>query len=226
MEIPEEKIKFFQKNILLWFDEHGRKFPWRNKSASNYIKIISEILLQRTKAETVAKYFPIFISKYPSWKALGDASQEDLEQVLKPLGLYKQRGDRLYKLAQEMKIRNGRFPTSRNEVEEMSMMGQYITNAYELFILKRPSPLLDVNMARVLERYFGPRKLSDIRHDPYLQELSKKVVDHNKSQRLNWAILDYGSKICKNLAPKCDLCIFSPECLSKKANDKKYTRIS
>lgn len=29
-----------------------------------------------------------------------------------------------------------------------------------------PAPYLDVNMARVLERHFGPRKLSDIRYDP------------------------------------------------------------
>ena len=32
-------------------------------------------------------------------------------------------------------------------------------------------------MARVLERYFGPRNLADIRYDPYLQELAHKVVD-------------------------------------------------
>lgn len=210
--IIDSEIQIFQNQLINWFNKNGRKFPWRNKSASNYQLIISEVLLQRTRAETVAKFFPQFINKYPSWKQLGYASERDLQVVLKPLGLYKQRGSRLYKLAQEMKKRNGRFPKSRSEVEEMPMMGQYLTNAYELFILKRNSPLLDVNMARVLEKYFGQRKLADIRFDPYLQELSKKLVNHTKSAKINWAILDFGALICKKLNKKCNICIFNDKC--------------
>ena len=215
MEISDKQIKEFQENILKWYEKNGRHFPWRNPSATNYDKIISEVLLQRTKAETVAKFFPRFKKQYPSWRQLGNATETELQDFLKPLGLYNQRGTRLYKLAQEMKKRNGRFPQSRSEVEEIPMMGQYITNAYELFILNRPSPLLDVNMARVLERYFGPRKLADIRFDPYLQELSRKVVQHQKSKEINWAILDFGSEICRKNNPFCDICVFNIKCKSK-----------
>ncbi|MDZ7767114.1 MAG: hypothetical protein U5K00_22330 [Melioribacteraceae bacterium] len=118
----------------MWYEEEGRYFPWRNKSATNYERIISEVFLQRTRAETVDNFFPKFIKKYPSWKQLGKASENELQKALKPIGLYKQRGTRLYKLAQEMKKRKGRFPVKRDRVEEMPMMGQYITNAYELFI--------------------------------------------------------------------------------------------
>lgn len=210
--ISDTQISNFQKLILTWYAQNGRHFPWRNKSASNYQKIISEILLQRTKAETVANYFPTFIKKYPSWKQLCGATEEELQDVLKPLGLYKQRASRLYKLSQEMKRRNGRFPKKRSEVEEMPMMGQYITNAFEVFILKQPSPLLDVNMARVLERYFGPRKLADIRYDPYLQELAKRVVDHQNTKEINWAILDFGAIICKARKPVCSECVFNQKC--------------
>jgi len=212
MNIEEEKIYYFQEKILEWYQKNGRHFPWRNPSASNYVKIISEVLLQRTKAETVSKFFPIFIHTYPSWKQLGNATEVELQDFLRPLGLYNQRGSRLFKLAQEMKRRNGRFPQNRNAVEEIPMMGQYITNAYELFILNKPSPLLDVNMARVLERYFGPRKLADIRYDPYLQALSRTVVEHQKSKEINWAILDYSAKICSDRKPSCNDCPFTKTC--------------
>src|SRR6056297_2580959 len=121
--IDESKIEFFQEKLLEWYSEHGRAFLWRNKSATNYELIISEVFLQRTRAETVAKFLPQFLKKYPSWKKLGEASEEDLQNILKPLGLYKQRGTRLFKLAQELKKRNGRFPKTRNEVEDFSMMG-------------------------------------------------------------------------------------------------------
>lgn len=210
--IDESSIIFFQDKLLEWYTENGRDFPWRKKSATNYELIIAEVFLQRTKADTVSKFLAQFYKKYPSWKQLGNANEEELQNFTKPVGLYRQRGTRLFKLAQELKNRKGRFPKERNQVEEIPMMGQYITNAYELYVLKKKSPLLDINMARLLERFFWERKLSDIRHDPFLQTLAYRVVDINNSKELNWAILDYASIICKKIKPKCELCVIGSQC--------------
>jgi A/G-specific adenine glycosylase len=210
--ILEYDINFFQDNLLLWFTENKRSFPWRNRSATNYELIISEVLLQRTKAEVVSKFLPIFFKQFPSWKQLSKASEIEIQDFIKPLGLFKQRGTRLFKLAQELRKLNGRFPKERAQVEDISMMGQYLTNAYELYILKKRSPLLDVNMARLLERFFAKRKLKDIRYDPFLQTLAYRVINNEKAKELNWAILDYTSIICIKNKPKCDLCIIKLRC--------------
>jgi A/G-specific adenine glycosylase len=210
-EIDSSKLKFFQKNILSWYSENGRDFVWRKKSITNYEIIIAEIFLQRTKAESVNKFIPWFLKKYPSWKQLGKATELELQSILKPLGLYNQRGTRLFKLAQELKKRHGILPRRREIIEEMPMMGQYITNAFELYILKKPAPLLDVNMARVLERFFEPRKLADIRYDPFLQSLAKIIVKHKYSKELNWGILDLASIVCK-INPQCTNCPMMSEC--------------
>jgi len=135
-----------------------------------------------------------------------------LKEFIRPLGLYNQRGTRLYRLAQDLKKRNSRFPKERGQVEEIPMMGQYITNAYELYILCKKVPLLDVNMARLLERFFGERTLSDIRDDPYLQTLAYRVVNVKSSKELNWAILDYASIICKKQNPICTNCSLNSRC--------------
>ena len=108
--LSQIEIENFQNTILKWFSVEGRKFPWRNSSANNYQKIISEVLLQRTKAETAAKFFPEFIKKYPSWKKLGLATEEELKNTLRPIGLYNQKGARIFKLDQEMCNRKGKFP--------------------------------------------------------------------------------------------------------------------
>jgi A/G-specific adenine glycosylase len=210
----ESDIIYFQKKLLKWYQDNGRTFLWRNKSATNYELIMSEVFLQRTKAETVSSFLPTFLKKYPSWKQLGKATEFELQEITKPLGLYKQRGSRLYKLSQELKKRKGRFPKERNQVAEIPMMGQYITNAYELYVLKKKSPLLDVNMARLIERFFGERKLADIRHDPYLQSLAYRVVNLEKSKELNWAILDYASLVCKKQKPNCPNCLIHRKCKS------------
>jgi adenine-specific DNA glycosylase len=53
-----------------------------------------------------------------------------------------------------------------------------------------------VKLARVLERVFGPRRLSDIRYDPYLQDLALRIVQHKDPARINWAFLDLAAMIC------------------------------
>ncbi len=79
-------------------------------------------------------------------------------------------------------------------------------------IYKKPYPLLDVNMSRVLERFFGPREMSDIRYDPYLQDLAYRVVDIPEPQEINWAILDFAAAVCKARTPICEGCPLNEKC--------------
>jgi A/G-specific adenine glycosylase len=207
----KQKILFFQENLLEWYKQNGRSFPWRKKGLRQYQYIIAETLLQRTKAETVARFYPQFIKDYPNWKTLSNADLKKLETYLKPVGLYKQRSKRLLSLANEMVKRKGRLPKNRSELEAIPFIGQYIANAVELIIFNQPSPLIDVNMARVLERFFGPRKMADIRYDSYLQELAYQIVSHQNAKEINWAILDYAALICKP-KPLCLNCPLSTKC--------------
>lgn len=204
--ISEEKIKFFQQKLLLWFEENARQFRWRDPSLNPYQIIISEILLQRTKAETVSKFYDGFLSTFPDWESLAGAELIAIEEYLRPVGLYRQRASRLQKLAVYMVEKSGVIPTQRNQLEEVSFMGQYIANAVELLIHGINKPLLDVNMARVLERFFGKRKMADIRYDPYLQALSLKIVDNSNSKGINWAILDFSASVCRSSNPRCCDC--------------------
>ena len=87
----EVMVQYLQHRLLKWFDENQRIFPWREDRATKYQQIVSEILLQRTKAETVAKYYDTFFFKFPDWNALANASLEELEEIMKPLGLYRHR---------------------------------------------------------------------------------------------------------------------------------------
>ncbi len=41
----QHKIEFFQENILKWYKDNKRSFPWRKKGLTAYQLIIAEILL-------------------------------------------------------------------------------------------------------------------------------------------------------------------------------------
>jgi A/G-specific adenine glycosylase len=201
-----EKIARFQERILKWYLVDGRRFPWRDESASDYMIILAELLLQRTKAETVSKYYYDFLKKYPSWEDIKNADKEELSSLLRPFGLINRRTITLKLLAAEMVKRKGDISRERNELELLPGIGQYIANAILLFCHGEPHPLLDTNMARVLERVFGKRKLADIRYDPYLQSLSYEVIKCDKPKEINWAILDLAALICTIKIPKCFIC--------------------
>ncbi len=206
-KVTEARIERFRSEILLWAALRGRHaLPWRRRSATRYKKIIAEMLLQRTRAETGEPFFASFVKRFPSWKVLASARRKELETHLKPIGLWRRRAESMKALATEMSKRKGRFPAERREIEELPGVGQYIANAIMLLCRGQPEPLLDVNMARVLERYFGPRRLADIRFDPELQALARRVVAGHKSLALNWAFLDFASAVCTSRAPKCHVC--------------------
>ncbi len=174
--------------------------------------MISEILLQRTQAQRVNEFFGEFIKTYPSWRHLAAATEGQLQQFLQPLGLWRRRAASIVALAREMKNRRGRFPGARADVEALPGVGQYIANAILLLCHDQPQPLLDVNMARVLERNFGARELVDIRYDPYLQALAAKVVSEGDARSLNWAILDLGASVCLTKEPRCKDCPLVSSC--------------
>ncbi len=200
-----------QKYLLEWYEKNGRKFPWRKRSLTNYQIVIAETLLQRTKAETVSSFYLKFINDFPNWRSLAVANTKTIEKYLRPIGLYTQRASRLKSLAVEMQKRNGKFPEERIDLEKIPFIGQYIANSIELLIFNKPRPLIDVNMSRVVERYFGERKMADIRYDPYLQSLSTNIVNHKLSKYINWAILDYAALVCSK-KPACKSCNLSSKC--------------
>lgn len=212
LKITNNEITLFRNQLLDWTKNNLRSFPWRKERLSNYKKVIAEIFLQRTKAETIAKFIPSFYRHYPSWKKLATTPEKELREFIEPVGLVNSRACVLMKLSSELVRGGGRVPCNRNEIDNLPGVGQYIGNSIELLCCGKALPLLDVNMARVLERYFGPRKLADIRYDPYLQDLAKRVVECDEPVKVNFSIIDFAHLVCTIRNPKCDDCILRIKC--------------
>lgn len=206
------RVPWLRERLLAWFASHRWVFPWREPGRLAYDLIVAEVLLQRTMAAKVAGIYSAFIGRYPSWDALARAKPGDLQESLRPLGLWQQKTEVLQSLAGVMASSGGSVPASRDALQTLPGVGQYIANAVLLVLHGKPEPLLDVNMARVLERVFGTRTSADIRDDPYLQTLSRRVVAGDRSLELNWAILDLGALVCRAGRPQCDDCPLQVGC--------------
>lgn len=205
-------LPILRQLLIEWFDSHQRPFPWRSSSCTTFEKVVTEVLLQRTKAEAVARIYPYFFSKYQNWDSIAEADIVEIQEVIRPLGIWEVRSDVLKKLSSEIIAVQGVLPSARADIEKLTGVGQYVANAIELLVFGRNAPLLDSNMARVMERIFRPRKLADIRYDPWLQSICKEVVASERSVQLNWAILDLGALVCRPRNPRCYECPLSVAC--------------
>ena len=210
---PDDRsIAWFRKVLQAYRVTNQRSFPWRDTGRSAYELVIAEILLQRTKADHVSGMYRGFLSRFPNWSALADARLQEIQALLKPVGLWRRKAKSLRAISEEMVRRNGIFPTSRDELESIPAVGQYVASAILLLVYDRREPLLDSNMARLLERFFGPRERADIRYDDYLQRLSRRVLSKADAKLLNWAILDLAALVCRASNPRCAACPLASEC--------------
>lgn len=207
----KRKLTSLANDLKDWAKAKGRDFRWRSSSAGTYQQVVVEVLLQRTTATAVAAFFEAFVTKYPDWSQLAGAKVEDLEDLLKPLGLWRRRAKSLIGIASYAAHNDGQFSSDPSEHRHVPAVGQYVSNAILQFQHGRAVPLLDANMARVIERFVRPRKLADIRHDRWLQEASHWLVRRD-SREVNWAVLDFAALVCKARNPTCPACPVSSRC--------------
>jgi A/G-specific adenine glycosylase len=159
----------------------------------------------------VAASLPRFLSSYPTWQKLATASLRDLQDVIRPFGLWHRRAQVLKSLSRAVVDMREGFPIRYQELTELPGVGQYVANAILLFYHNKRVPLIDGSVARFLGRYFGHERFSDLRYDKRLQQLGRRLVQVQDPQILNWAILDQASLVCKPI-PRCDKCVLRRAC--------------
>jgi A/G-specific adenine glycosylase len=203
-----EEIQWFRDRVVEWAKENGRDFPWRH-TTDEYRVVVTEILLQQTTASAVAKFYERFYDALPTWQDLHAIPEEELRDFISVLGLGRQRARRLKALAAWVADHDWHLPANRDELEDVPGIGQYVASVLLAVKYGQPEPMLDVNMARVLERFFGVRELADIRDDPWLQTVARAAFPNLKH---SWALLDFGAALCVARRPSCHSCPLAVGC--------------
>lgn len=103
----KRKLTWLRGALLAWWGENCEAFPWRQSGATVYERVCVEVLLQRTRRETVSAMYSGFFERFPSWNALATCSEEELGEYLQLLGLWRRRTASLGSLAQYADERGG-----------------------------------------------------------------------------------------------------------------------
>ena len=212
----DQELDWLRDDLVSWYQVNGRAFPWRQNSTSLYKHVITEILLQHTKAEKVSLIYEPFFRSFPNWNALADSNVSVLQDVIRPLGLWRRRADFLHDLASTVSHNQGELPNSYPHLRQLPGIGQYVANAILLFQGRSREPLLDRGMARVVSRFFDLNVHADPCKDRNLREVAGRIVDCEDSIEISWALLDLSALICKARDPICANCPLDDRCRSKK----------
>lgn len=205
------KIKWFRRQIKNWARENLRDFPWRN-TLDPYKILVAELLLQKTNAATVAPIYQELIDRYPTLNALAVAPVEDITKLLQPLGL-SFRVDRLFQLTQVvLEEYGGNIPTTEAQLLKLPGVGKYTAKSVCAHAFGQSKAVLDTNVARILERFFGFEGDRVKTRCPKLQAAADRVAPQINVSTWNLALLDFGAAVCTARNPRCAECPLRPQC--------------
>lgn len=197
--------------VIQWWKAGGaREFPWR-RSRTPWAILVAEILLIQTDAAKASQAYSAFISRFASPKELAAASESEVTEVLRPIGLYRQRAKRLKKIASIICSKyGGEVPKCFEKLKALPGVGDYIAAAVCLFAFGKPAPLLDVNTSRVLSRIvYGRDPPKRYMYDEKLRETAEYV---SWSPEVAYALIDFASAVCLPKKPQCRECVAGEYC--------------
>jgi A/G-specific adenine glycosylase len=210
----EELYKEIAARLQSWCSTRCRRFPWREK-ADPYTILLAEFLLQRTKAETVAKFFVQMLSRYKDIRELASARKEELDELFSRLGL-SYRAERLLETATMIVERyGGEIPCDMNRLLKLRGVGVYMASAILNFGCNIPTPVIDKNVMRVMNRLFN------VTGESVGREMILKLYKYGDSKVLAYALIDLGATVCTE-PPRCDECPLDSICAKHPLRKKEW----
>lgn len=206
----EINIENVRERIIAWSKENIRPFPWRYSTPYNIL--VSEFMLHRTQAFQVLPVFLVFINKYSNLNLFAKANNEEVKQILQPLGL----NWRINGMINALHLINhyyGEIPIDYEKLRAIEGIGQYIAGAVIVFCQNKPMTLVDTNTVRVIGRLFGLIIAGEARKRKVIFDAINKTVDSNNPRDFYYAIIDIAHSICTIKNPNCKICpLFSLPC--------------
>lgn len=194
--------------LLAWYRAHARDLPWR-REVTPYRTLVSELMCQQTRIDTVLPYFARFMESFPTVEALAAAPLERVLEHWSGLGYYS-RARNLHAAAQHVAAAGG-FPTTLEGLRALPGVGPYTAGAVASIALGLDVPVVDGNVERVLCRQLAlaeePKRVAK-----RLWAEAAARVPAGAAGDWNQALMELGATVCTPQKPRCLLCPIRPTC--------------
>lgn len=189
----------FTKAVIEFYQEEGRNFFWREKDLNSFQFLILEMLLKRTRAETVDNHSESFLETYSSPAEIRKVEKEKLEDELRQFGLQNRRSKNMKNAAEFIIDKlDGDIPQYREDIKRIPGVADYIADAVLCFSFSKPVLVLDSNVAKVANFYFNLDIPDDLRGENRIRNKLESKVPEEYPKQFNWGLIDLENKIEEN----------------------------
>ena len=177
---------------------------------SKFELIVAVVLSAQTTDVSVNKVTPALFEKYPDAKSLAAADPADVAEIIRTIGLYKNKSVNIVRLAERRCSEYGtEVPGSFDELVSLPGVGRKSANLILGDIYGQESYVCDTHCIRLSGRI----GLSDGSKDPFKVEMQlRKIVPPEESGGLCHRLVDHGRAVCKAQSPQCDACCLNDIC--------------
>jgi A/G-specific adenine glycosylase len=213
---PAASLQSFAQSLVGWYRTNRRDLPWRRTSDAYQIWL-SEVMLQQTTVATVESRWGDFLAKFPTVRALADASEEDVIAAWRGLGYYR-RAKNLHAAAGQVgSAHHGVFPTKFIDLQTLPGVGEYTAAAVSSIAAGEPVAVLDANVRRVMARVVAcDRPVDQEAGLRVLRESLNEFLDRDSPGDFNQGMMELGATVCLPREPRCHACPVAIHCRAHK----------
>ncbi|CAG6915460.1 A/G-specific adenine glycosylase [Mycobacterium avium subsp. paratuberculosis] len=194
-------------DLLEWYRVARRDLPWRAPGVSAWQILVSEFMLQQTPVSRVLPIWPDWVRRWPTPSATAAASAADVLRAWGKLG-YPRRAKRLHECATV--IARDHVDVVPDDVDTLLTLpgvGGYTARAVACFAYRRPVPVVDTNVRRVVARaVHGQADAGAPSAGRDHADVAALLPGDGSAPEFSVALMELGATVCTARAPRCGLC--------------------
>ena len=174
--------------------------------------LMATILSAQCTDKRVNMVTPTLFKRFPTAQALADAKQEELEEMIKSTGFFRNKAKSLIELGKALVERHGgAVPDSMETLVKLPGVGRKTANV----ILgnafgKNEGVVVDTHVGRLSLRLGLTRETDPVKVERELMPL----IPREDWTMLAHVLVFHGRRICYARTPKCEICVLSEICPS------------
>ena len=171
--------------------------------------LVCVVLSAQTTDKSVNRISPELFSKYPDAKALSEADQADVEEILHSIGMYRTKAKNIISLAKELVIRyHGIVPNTYEELVELPGVGRKTANVVLSVGFGVQRIAVDTHVFRVANRIGLVSEKDVLKTELSLMD----CIPEDRWSKTHHSLIFHGRNICDARKPKCKECPIADSC--------------
>jgi len=174
--------------------------------------LVATILSAQCTDKRVNMVTPALFKRYRTPAALAVAKPEELEEIIKSTGFFRNKTKSLLGMSNAVAERHGgKIPDTMDELVKLPGVGRktanvVLGNAYD----KNDGVVVDTHVGRVSKRLGLTRQTDPVKVEQDLM----KLFPSDRWTMLSHLLIEHGRRICEARRPKCECCFLSDICPS------------